>query len=92
MRVKGKDQPVVIYEPLGPAAQTANADIENAAVLKQMLECYRACQWDEAEALLTNLEQGEQQPLHRLYRDRIAHFRANSPETGWDGVFTFNTK
>ena len=30
--------------------------------------------------------------LYRLYRERIAHFRANPPGADWDGVFGFSTK
>jgi len=92
VRVKGKEQPVVIYEPLGPAAETSTTTVKNAALFKKMLNCYRACQWDEAEDALTELEQGEPHPLYQLYRNRIAYFRINPPETGWDGVFIFETK
>jgi adenylate cyclase len=92
VKVKGKEQPVVIYEPLGPAAKIYATNMENAALFQQMLVCYRASQWDEAEALLTKLEHGESHPLYQLYRNRIAHFRATPPEPEWGGVFVFNRK
>lgn len=92
VKVKGKDHPVVIYEPLGLAAQASTRDMENAALFRQMLDCYRVCQWDEAEALLTKLEHEEQHPLYQLYRNRIAHFRTTPPGPEWGGVFVFNRK
>jgi adenylate cyclase len=33
-----------------------------------------------------------QRQLYAMYIERIAHYRQNPPDAGWDGVFTFQTK
>jgi len=59
----------------------------------QVLAHFRAQRWDEADALLQELASAEPQAkLYRLYRERIADFRASPPGADWDGVFGFGTK
>jgi adenylate cyclase len=59
----------------------------------QALAHFRAQRWDEAEALLQALASAAPAvKLYRLYRERIAHFRASPPGADWDGVFGFSTK
>jgi hypothetical protein len=30
--------------------------------------------------------------LYQLFLNRIKHFRTNSPQAGWDGVWVFESK
>jgi adenylate cyclase len=93
VRVKGKDEPVVIYEPLGPAeAQTASQK-DAMRQWQQFLRLYRACDWEQAELQLVNLERLQPgNTLYRLYATRIQYLRAHPPGANWDGVTTFQTK
>ena len=53
----------------------------------------RVQRWDKAEALLQALASNAPAvKLYRLYRERIAEFRASPPDADWDGVFGFSTK
>jgi adenylate cyclase len=53
----------------------------------------RAQQWTEAEARIRALLAAHPgRGLYRLYLERIDHYRAHPPGTGWDGVTTFDTK
>ena len=93
VRVKGKDHPVTIYEPLG---LKENLDREIRGELKlyqEALKLYRQEQWDMAELQFLNLQRAH--PRHALYEEyvkRIQHFREAPPPEGWDGVFTHLTK
>ncbi len=95
VRVKGKDQAVTIFEPLG-FGDDVNAEVKTALVLfDAALIAYREQRWDVAEAEFEHLlakhpETG--QVLYPLYLKRIAHLRTNPPGADWDGSFTFTTK
>jgi adenylate cyclase len=93
VRVKGKDEPVAIFEPIGPAGQVDSRVLEEVKLFHQALRHYRAQDWDQAELALYNLmrmSQGTQ--LYRIYVERVAHLRANPPGPDWDGIWVFETK
>jgi adenylate cyclase len=93
VRVKGKDKPVGIYEPLGPAGSLSKATQDELKVYKQALKYYRAQEWDMAELQFLNLAKSSSSPyLYKMYAERIAHYRASPPGKDWDGAFTFTTK
>ncbi|HEX7965216.1 MAG TPA: adenylate/guanylate cyclase domain-containing protein [Gammaproteobacteria bacterium] len=93
VRVKGKDKPVSIYEPL---CHKDKVDKELKALLlrhKQALAAYRNQDWDGAEKEFFSLQQSNPgRALYGMYLDRVAYFRSHPPGAGWDGVFTFKTK
>jgi adenylate cyclase len=92
VRVKGKQEPIAIFEPLGPRAGLTEALQLAAARFAEVLARYRTQAWNEAETMLSELAARDGQVLYALYLERIRHFRANPPPTDWDGVFTFETK
>lgn len=93
IRVKGKDKPLTIYEPvslMSDLSDSMRAELEQWALC---LSLYRQCKWDEAEALVDSfLVQHPGRKLFKLYKSRIAHLRHESPGENWDGVTTFTTK
>ena len=93
VRVKGKDEPVTIFEPMGRLNRVSQEVKDEVARFHEVLSHYLARQWSPALAILTELQ--AQQPdckLFALYRERIEYFMANPPEPMWDGVFTHKTK
>ncbi|QNM97355.1 CHASE2 domain-containing protein [Chitinimonas koreensis] len=93
VRVKGKDEPVTIYEPIGAVEVVEKAQKSDIDVFHKVLKLYRAQDWDMAELQLINLR--NRQPdckLYQLYLDRIAAFRQTPPPADWDGVYAFDTK
>jgi len=92
VRVKGKQQPVAIYEPLGEAAGLDPARAAEADRFETALDDYQAQRWDTAEATLRELAARNPRKLYDIYLQRIAHFRAEPPPVDWDGVFTFTSK
>lgn len=93
VKVKGKDEPVAIYEPLGADGQIDKTTLDELKLFQQAVKLYRAQDWDLAEVQLLNLQKSLPEcTLYRLYLERITYFRANPPGVEWDGVFTFKTK
>jgi adenylate cyclase len=93
VRVKGKDEPVAIFEPIGPENQVGRERVEELKLWGQALKLYRARNWDQAELILFNLQRlYPGTPLYSLYADRVARYRHESPGPGWDGVTAFETK
>ena len=92
VRVKGKQVPVTIYEPLGVASEVAKDRLDEAAGFEAALADYLARRWDAAEAKLKALNGRRPYKLYEVYLGRIAHFRTEPPPADWDGAFTFTTK
>lgn len=91
VRVKGKDEPVTIFEPLGEKVDEETGN--NLDTYHQALDLYTQQQWDEADALLVGLQERDPgRMVYDIYRERIAHFKEESPGEDWDGVFTHTTK
>jgi adenylate cyclase len=93
VRVKGKNEPVAIFEPVGRAGEVAQPVLDEIAQWDGALALVRSQRWDEAEQRIAALRQAHpERGLYELYLERIAHYRQHPPGPGWDGVTTFETK
>ena len=93
VRVKGKEKPVVIFEPIGEETQIDTAAKERLKLYHEALKLYRSQNWDLAEKQLINLQKQEpQRYVYEMYIKRIGYFKQNPPEVNWDGVFNYETK
>jgi adenylate cyclase len=93
VRVKGKREPVAIFEPVGPAAGLDAATAADLARWHEALAAVRAQQWDRAISIISQLHDSyPHDKLYSLYTERIAHYRTHPPGQGWDGVTSFETK
>ncbi len=93
VRVKGKDKPVAIYEPIGLNGQVDKAVLEEIKLFHQALKLYRKQDWEQAELQLYNLQRMSPEcKLYKVYAERVAYFRGSPPDADWDGVFVFQTK
>lgn len=91
--VKGKNQPVTIFEPLGLYAEVSEAILGEVSRFEEFLMHYRAREWDDAESLLHALQKdAPHSVLYDLYRKRILYFRSHPPEDSWDCVFQYAIK
>lgn len=93
VRVKGKNEPVPIFEPLGLEAELDDATRADLDKWHEALALMRGQQWDAAEILVRQLRAADpERGLYCLYLERIVHHRAHPPGADWDGVTTFDTK
>ncbi|NWF55468.1 MAG: adenylate/guanylate cyclase domain-containing protein [Syntrophaceae bacterium] len=93
VRVKGKDQPVKIYELLS-LVKTASPDQRALAEgFHAALAEYRKREWDKArEAFQNLLARFPHDGPAKLYLERCQTLSQNPPPTDWDGVYTLTTK
>lgn len=92
VQVKGKHEPIAIFEPLGLKSELPTTATRDAAAFAEVLTAYRGQRWEEAERRVTELARAEALPLYQLYLERIRLFRADPPDTGWNGVWAFKSK
>lgn len=93
VKVKGKTEPVAIYEPLGPKEALDPALRNDLARHRGAMKLYRSQLWDQAEAELFNLSRsGRPHKVYEIFLERIAYLRAHPPGPQWDGAFTFTHK
>ena len=93
VRVKGKLEPVAIFEPLGAVGEVDKRTLDELRLFNQALKLYRAQDWDMAELQLINLlKLSPDCRLYHLYIERIGLYRVASPGREWDGAFTFEHK
>lgn len=93
VRVKGKDNPITIYEPIAELAKTSTELQQNINTWNAMIKSYRLQNWSDAQSKLDGLiatDAGNK--LYQMYAERIQFFKANPPPTNWDGVTKFDTK
>ncbi len=93
VKVKGKDKPVAIYEPVCPVGQEDKSTRDELKLYREACRLYRAQNWDLAELQFINLQKlSPERKLYALYVERIRHYRDYPPGENWDGAFTFKTK
>jgi len=89
VRVKGRDEPVAIYQPLGPRDAVNDQVRDELKFYREAVKLYRAQNWELAELQFVNLaKRSPKRALYKTYIERIHHFRDNPPPADWDGVFT----
>ncbi len=93
VRVKGKNEPVAIFEPVGHKNDLDKIVTSELTSYKQALRGFRSQNWDKAEMDFFNLSRSNSDRfLYQVYLKRISHFRKEPPGDDWDGVFTHPDK
>ncbi len=93
VRVKGKNEPVAIFEPIGHKNDLEKAVTSELTDYKRALRNFRAQSWDKAELDFFNLTRANpNRLLYQVYLDRVAFYRSEPPGEDWDGVFTHTSK
>jgi adenylate cyclase len=92
VRVKGKNEPVAIFEPLGPTKEIGAETAEELALYAAALAAYRQRDWDIAQDSFQTLKERTEHLLYTVYLDRLERFRGEPPPDDWDGVFAHLSK
>jgi adenylate cyclase len=93
VRVKGKDEPVGLFEPICLAGEEDEAVKKELDLYHETLKLYRTQNWDMAEMQFVNLQKlSPNRYLYEVYLERIASYREDPPGADWDGVYTAKSK
>ncbi len=93
VQVKGKTEPVTIYEAVAHRNNISPDYLSYLELLQQALLYYYRQNWLPSQQIFSQLHQ--QQPdnrLHSLYLERIEAFKHQPPPKNWDGTFIHETK
>jgi adenylate cyclase len=91
VKVVGRQQPVMIYEPLAPDRSDA-AQAAEAETFARAFRRYRQRRFADARAIIEELQQKRPERFYEMYLERLRHLEAEPPPADWDGVFVFKTK
>jgi adenylate cyclase len=98
IRVKGKLQPVTLYELIGRSGENSvygTPDEVRARLdsFQQSRELYRNRRWEEAQkSFQAILDKWPDEGPARTYWKRCQDYLFDEPPIGWDGVFTMTHK
>lgn len=88
IRVKGKKEPVRVFEVLEEDSPLKEAikDFENA------LNLYRKCEFKEAVTIFSYLSAKFNDKASMLFKERCERYILNPPSEQWDGIYTHEEK
>lgn len=90
VKVKGKNEPVGVYELMGEHSDSNISLMKGFAIA---LNAYRAKQFSSAKIGFQKLiSTYPNDGPTRLYIDRCSEYEKNPPQEGWDGVYVATTK
>jgi adenylate cyclase len=90
--VKGKSQPVSVYELVARRDDAGADDLERCDIFEKALAAYRKRSWERAEKAFAFLREKYKDELSATFLQRVSHFKRNPPPEAWDGVFTLAVK
>jgi adenylate cyclase len=90
IRVKGRDEPIKVYEPLAKGYQETDEQGRVAGAYAEGLKCWRAREFAEAAERFDRTARVD--PPSALFRERAREFAANPPPADWTPVNTLEGK
>lgn len=100
--VKGRTQPVDVYEIMGLRDHLSEQQFECKEHFEKGIEAYRNRQWDaahqfferslELEQAVTNDQNSNRTNPSAIYLDRCKRMKENPPDKHWDGVYVMKKK
>lgn len=92
VRVKGKDDPVAIYELIEERKKDFPCSVDYLAEYEEARRMYENGEFIKARAAFITLETAyPNDPVLGVYGKRVEHLLTTPPKD-WDGVYTFTTK
>ncbi len=91
--VKGKDEPICIYQPLCAEKDAPDALVALVNDYHRAYQHYLKQEWDAAEHQMRQLQQLDPDTqLYAIYLQRIGQLRTQELPNGWDGAYRFTTR
>lgn len=94
VRVKGKNEPIAVFEPLASyPPEICTRFLQALPVFEEARGLYRARRWQEAGRHFASfLERCPEDGAAKFYVDRCTYYAENEPEDDWNGVWTLTQK
>ena len=89
IRVKGKQEPVRIFELQGKKGEVDEPTLNNNETFTKALTLYRAKNFDEAKKTFESLAED---PVAKVFVERCNEFITTPPANDWNGVWVFEKK
>lgn len=91
--VKGKSEPVRVYEPLGRVGEVREEVLVACEKHYSALQAYYQQWWDLAAAIWTELQSAEcDDRVYSVYLKRIEALKLSPPPADWDGTYIHSSK
>lgn len=91
--VKGKREPVCVYEPVCRLEDASESRVQRVQQYNTALEHYYSREWDAAEKIMRALHKGDpNRKLYNMYLERIDELRYELLPDDWMGVFEHRSK
>ena len=91
VQVKGRQEAIKIYEPIGLSEQLTAKQKELMQQHQKAFDHYLAGEWTTARKHFSTLFKLTQAPLYTLYLERIGDYIKHPPKK-WDGIFKHSHK
>ena len=93
VQVKGKNEPVDIYEPVGETDAVSAELQQEVEDSNRAMEYYYAGDWEQARSAFQVLNNASpERKLYGLYLERIRALEEQGVKAGWDGAFRHTSK
>lgn len=93
VQVKGRNEPVELFQPLGLKEQCSKEQQEAVMMFSKGIKCYVEKDWDQARSIFDRyLEFAPDDRVTAIYLERIEEFIQSPPEESWDAVFSHSSK
>lgn len=93
VKVKGKDQPIKIYQPLCTIEELTPELAEELKLLDQALTAFRSQDFTQAKTLFSQLHKSHPETYqYSQYLERLEQFNQEPPAAEWDGSWTRTDK
>ena len=91
--VKGKTEPVNIYELVADKGDISAIDLEFVKAFNHGVNLYKNREWDKAIRIFTKLTSKRPDDKSiKLFIERCEALKLNPPPEAWDGEFVYKTK
>jgi adenylate cyclase len=90
VRVKGKNEPVRLYELISHQGKTPQNILESTGLYHEGFQYYLSREWKKAidKFELATKAKGKKDKSALMLIERCSYYLENQPEESWDGVFT----